>query len=162
MANPYQATQMYGGGYNGYTNAPNPPQGYANDQMSQPYGTQNQSSMPRLGGNASGQKSFPTLPGMLVNTPDDILAKDVPMDGSISLFLMSDLSAILAKQWNSKGSIDTVQFVRAQNNEQASDDVLSQIMERLDRIESAVKKKYSGPRKPYYKNHEEKGESQNV
>lgn len=151
MTNPYQRSQP--GQYNpgvDYTGTNN---GYYGDSQNGSYGTMGQpSSMPKLGQNASNQKTFPTLPGMLVNTPDDILAKDVPMDGTVSLFLMSDLSSILAKQWNANGTIDTVQFVRVQNNETPSGDALSQIMERLDRIETALKKpRYSGTKKSYHK-----------
>lgn len=40
------------------------------------------------------------LPGFYVTSEEDISAKDVPTDGSISFFPFQDLSKIVIKQWN--------------------------------------------------------------
>ena len=46
----------------------------------------------------------------MVKTQDSIVANDVPMDGSIAVFPLQDLSAIFAKRWNADGTICTVTY----------------------------------------------------
>lgn len=48
-----------------------------------------------------------TVPCRVVNNPADITPSEIPMDGRVSLFLSSDNSYIIAKQWNQNGLIDT-------------------------------------------------------
>lgn len=108
--------------------------------------------MPQLGGTMT-TSQLPSVPGKIITSPDDIMAKDVPMDGTVSLFLMNDLSCVLAKQWNNRGTIDEVRFVREQTPEpvsQTQSDILPVILERLDKIETMIKKN-SHYKKPYNK-----------
>lgn len=119
------------------------------------------SSMPQLG---QPQKStqLPSIPANIITMPEDIKANHVPMDGSISLFLMNDLSYILAKQWNGDGTIAQVKYVREQvptsNVDQTTDVYLGAIMERLDKIEGMIKKnRHYNPRP---KRPEQKGETE--
>lgn len=93
----------------------------------------------------------PTTYGKMINSPDEIVANDVPMDGSIALFMMRDLSAIYAKAWNSNGSIDTVRYTPDKTPQQAAqsqdidmDQFQQEVFQRLDDIKKAV------TRKPYY------------
>lgn len=46
-----------------------------------------------------------TVPCRVVNNPADITPSEIPMDGRVSLFLSSDNSYIIAKQWNQNGLI---------------------------------------------------------
>lgn len=110
-----------------------------------------QPAMPSLGAPQTPEPSPNFLPARLVQSPEQILAKDVPMDGSVSLFLMQDLSCILARQWNAKGTIDEVRFIREvpqQSAETQSGDALSEIKERLSNIEGllSTQRPYSKPR----------------
>lgn len=87
------------------------------------------------------QPQPPPIPARQINSVNDIKPNDVPMDGTISLFLMSDCSCIIAKQWNSRGTIDDVCFVpEPKNQEQTSQnsDILNTVLERLDNIESML------------------------
>lgn len=47
------------------------------------------------------------LPGRVVNSPDDIRASEIPMDGTVAVFPSSDYSYVVLKAWNSNGSIKT-------------------------------------------------------
>lgn len=59
-----------------------------------------------------------TLPGFYVGSDDDIAARDVPNDGSISFFPSKDLSHITIKQWNGN-TLESAVYVLAQNKSQA-------------------------------------------
>lgn len=59
-----------------------------------------------------------TLPGFYVGSDDDIAARDVPNDGSISFFPAKDLSHIVIKQWNGN-TLESAVYVLAQNRPQA-------------------------------------------
>lgn len=61
------------------------------------------------------------------------------MDGTISLFPLSDYSAIFAKQWKSDGLIHSVKFVPAQIEEQKQEKSFNEtVLERLDKIEKML------------------------
>lgn len=119
---------------------------------------QQQANLANLG-NQNGQ--MPTqngarnyIPGRMVANEQEIMAGEVPMDGSLSLFLQNDLRCIYAKQWNSNGTIDTVRYVldipapQEQPNAAITNEVAAAIMERLDKIEKALKqKKYPNNKK---------------
>lgn len=109
--------------------------------------------------NASQPQSF--LIGKLIQSPDDILAKDVLMDGTISLFLMHDLSCVIARQWNPvKNKVDEVRYILDRGQERSGNgyEILSPIMERLDSIEGMLKK---GQYKKTYQKSYKKGGGQN-
>lgn len=50
------------------------------------------------------------LSGKTIQAPENVMANDVPMDGSVAFFPMNDLSAIYAKSWNPDGTIRTSVF----------------------------------------------------
>lgn len=92
------------------------------------------------------QPSF--IPGRIVQNPNEIRINEIPMDSNVSLFPMSDLSAIYAKGWSSNGTILTVKYIpepQPQSESEATQNVQEEILARLDRIEKALHKK-----KPYY------------
>lgn len=88
----------------------------------------------------------------MVDDERQITPQDVTMDGRISLFMLSDLSCIIAKAWNSAGTIDTVRYVpekpiQSQANPAQMDATFqTEVFSRLDKIEQALKNN----RKPYY------------
>lgn len=59
----------------------------------------------------------PTLPGCYVDSEDDIVPRDVPMDGSISFFPSKDLSKIYIRQWNKVGDLEHLTYVLQQQEQ---------------------------------------------
>ena len=85
------------------------------------------------------------IAGKMVNDFSEVNVNDVPMDGRFALFAKNDMSEIQVKAWNSQGQIDTITF--SQNNvtkvtkptmEQRLDDFMSEISERMERMENAI------------------------
>lgn len=54
------------------------------------------------------------VPGRVVCQEGEITAQEVPMDGSMSFFPLSDGSAIVGKRWNADGTIQTVRYIAEQ------------------------------------------------
>lgn len=72
---------------------------------------------PRLPSLSNMRSSFdppPTLPGYFVNSEDDIIVRDVPMDDSISYFPTRDLQKIFIRQWNKQGNLEHLTYVLEQ------------------------------------------------
>jgi hypothetical protein len=73
------------------------------------------------------------LPGKIINNYNEITPNDVPMNGSVGLFMQSDYSCIYAKAWTSDGTITTVKYVPEQTPKQESkpevsnEDILKQL-----------------------------------
>lgn len=64
------------------------------------------------------------------------------MDGSISLFPLGDYSTIIAKQWNSDGTIKTLRFVPevvTAQNDIPENTFINHFDERMDELMKAVK-----------------------
>lgn len=97
----------------------------------------------------------PQITGRYVNNPNEIVAQEVPMDGSVGIFPQMDFSCIYAKAWNSDGTIQTVKFVPEPNTEMivpadnSAADILDNINKRLGKIEKLLYKK------PYHNNKKE-------
>lgn len=80
------------------------------------------------------------LPGRVVNDVSEIVANEVPMDGSVSLFPSKDYSVIYAKQWKADGNIQTVKYVPEKMEETAKEpDLMGVINKRFDNIEKLLK-----------------------
>ena len=56
------------------------------------------------------QMQFTGLNGRVVEVAENILASDVPMDGSFAVFPKKDLSEVYIKYWTGEGKIATVVF----------------------------------------------------
>lgn len=81
-----------------YNQLPNQVSGYPTQPA---FGVQNQiASQPR-----------PSIPGRVVNNISEVAASEVPMDGSSSIFPLSNGSRIYSKTWNSDGTIKTLSYV---------------------------------------------------
>lgn len=127
-------------------------------QMVTPVGGQiQQPMMPQLSQQMAPQTTQEPsyLPGKIVRDETEILAKDVPADGSVAVFIMQDLSKIIARQVNVRGTIDELTYVveRAPETKVPENDILPVIMARLDNIEGMLKKNIykGGNKKPPYK-----------
>lgn len=53
----------------------------------------------------------PSLYGRVVNDIAEVVANEVPMDGSSSIFPLQDNSAIYVKTWGADGAIRTLRYV---------------------------------------------------
>lgn len=87
------------------------------------------------------------LSGKTIQSPENVMANDVPMDGSVAFFPMNDLSAIYAKSWNPDGTIRTSVFKPVLEQDpknvstnalkgkiEASEDVTAPFMNKLDEV----------------------------
>lgn len=137
--------QLYGG------NQVNPYYG----QVNQPY---------QYGQTNNYQNTLPQQPasirGRVVNSDQDIMPNEVPMDGNLILFPLSDYSCIYAKQWDRNGNgIITVKYVpeivkeEEKVEEVIPNEALASINERLDEIQSMLKYRQNH-RKQNYKNNQ--------
>ena len=83
------------------------------------------------------------LPGRVVNSPDDIRASEIPMDGTVAVFPASDYSYVVLKAWNSNGSIQTEIYQHVNPNAEKQEDpkfaeFKMAIDERLDKFEKIL------------------------
>lgn len=90
------------------------------------------------------------LSGKYVNDFSEITANDVPMSGSGAMFIKNDLSEIQVRNWNANGLIDIKTYkpyiapVSTLDEQEPVFDIpkaLSGIDERLDKLESLLKRK---------------------
>lgn len=82
-----------------------------------PRPTQSRLNLPPIG---SSYMPSTMLPGYYVNSDDDISARDVPNDGSISFFPAKDLSHIVIKQWNGNALESAVYVLRGSQPSQSA------------------------------------------
>jgi len=140
----------YGGGY--YPQQQTYPNTYGSQPQTQTYQQQNRPIQPPQ-----------VIPGKYINNERDILAMDVPTDGSIAFFIQNDLQKIYAKTWGGDGNIHQNVYVRVTdtaNPQQEENPIFASIIERLDNIEKCLKKR-NNYKKPYNKSqnrNEENGE----
>lgn len=80
------------------------------------------------------------ISGRMVQNIAEVVPQEVPMNGSIAVFPLQDLSAVFAKAWNQNGTITTVKYVPEQlaEPEPTPDPFQQQIFQRLDAIEKAL------------------------
>ena len=55
-----------------------------------------------------------TVRGRWIKNPEEVLPRDIPDDGSVALFPLSDFSQIIAKAWKSDGTIEEVRYIPEQ------------------------------------------------
>lgn len=95
----------------------NPMQPPAPRPMTPNFMRNDNNSMPNTGWRTAYQSPMenmrPSLPGFYISDPNNISARDVPMDGSISFFPANDLSYIIIKQWNGNGMISEAKYILA-------------------------------------------------
>lgn len=75
-----------------------------------------------------------TLPGRVIKPNETVTPQEVPMDGTASVFPVSDWSAVYVKTWTGDGQIRTIRYVpEAATEEQKPDTTLSDQIKELDR-----------------------------
>ena len=78
------------------------------------------------------------IPGRTINTPDDIMPQEVPMDGSVSLFPTNDFSAIYAKTWTKDGTIATMKFIPEKQETAPTPNLLEEKINKIDKRISSL------------------------
>lgn len=58
---------------------------------------------PNLANAMANQRPIIPIRGRIVTSEQDIVPAEIPMDGSICLFMTEDCKKVIAKQWNSNG-----------------------------------------------------------
>lgn len=114
------------------------------------YPTPAQPTMPYPQTNPNPTPQVPPVRGYFINSEQDILARDVPMDGTIAFFPLMDGSMIIGKRWNGNGQIETLHFKQtepATSNHVQDQDFQSIVMEKLNDIQSQLKRR-SKPNQP--------------
>lgn len=95
------------------------------------------------------------LNGRVIQNVNDILPNEVPMDGSVSVFPLSDWSAIITKSWDVNGNLKPMIYIPYQEptstttqvSPQPEDNKLDILIERIDKLEKLIKK--NNYKKPY-------------
>lgn len=177
MASPYRTGGAYYGNYVNYGNQQQSTTGgyYPTNQgQTSIDGYQNnmlqQNPNP---GNAFGistqtqpQQQYSYIPGRMVRDEQDIIAKEVPMDGSYGVFVQQDMQTIYAKTWGNDGYIHTNVYRLVNGQQEPQNDPIAEILNRLQRIEERLgETKPQGsndrPKNNYRKNNYRKNNYQN-
>ena len=136
-------TNVWSNSQNGY-NQPYSPQYY---QYTPNWNRPVMSTQPQV----QSQQVNGTLPGKIITNLQEVRPNEVPMDGSASIFPMSDFSSIYVKAWGPDGNIQTLRFIpEVTTNKEVADQGPSEfdkIMERLDSIEKKIAESSSRPQK---------------
>ena len=122
--------------------------------MGPTYGVSNNGMVARTSATMSSQNPFATnvrygINGRYVQNPNEIRPGEIPMDGTVSFFPLSDNSAIIGKMWDQNGNIKEVrylpdyileaklkEFQDSQNNELNS--TLREILDRISKLENSL------------------------
>lgn len=86
------------------------------------------------------------IPGRMVNSINDIVPVEVPMDGNTTYFPTSDGEVIHACYWTREGKIETVNYIREKPNRPPAltmvpnEEGLNMIMARLDEMQKEIKR----------------------
>lgn len=88
------------------------------------------------------QKPIIPINGRIVDSEQDIMPAEIPMDGSICLFMTSDCKSIIAKQWDSNGTLQSIIYEPSAPapKEQSQNCSYEGLKEQLDRIEGMLKR----------------------
>ena len=116
---------------------------------------------------AGTQMSLPNQPiglnGKMVDTVEQITANDVPMDGSVAIFPTKDMSEIYLKSWTPNGTIATVVFKPALDEQTNSvsaqpemkigmdNEVTEVFMQRFDELKTKLEELEQSMTKPMTK-----------
>ena len=76
--------------------------------------------------------------GRVVASPDEIQVQEVPTDGTMALFLLSDGSGVIGKRWTPDGSIQTTRFAAEQAPTQPQEDPMSRLEGKVDGLIQSV------------------------
>lgn len=99
---------------------------------------------PNLSNAMTNQQPIIPIRGRIVTSEQDIVPAEIPMDGSICLFMTEDCKSIIAKQWNSNGVLQSIIYSPSSNEQAQSEhqngDNTGELKAQLDRIENMLKR----------------------
>lgn len=98
---------------------------------------------PNLSNAMTNQQPIIPIRGRIVTSEQDIMPAEIPMDGSICLFMTEDCKSVIAKQWNSNGVLQSIIYSPSSNEQAQSEcqngDSTEELKAQLDRIENMLK-----------------------
>lgn len=98
---------------------------------------------PNLANAMANQRPIIPIRGRIVTSEQDIVPAEIPMDGSICLFMTEDCKKVIAKQWNSNGVLQSIIYSISSNEQAQSEcqngDNTGELKAQLDRIENMLK-----------------------
>lgn len=99
---------------------------------------------PNLANAMANQRPIIPIRGRIVTSEQDIVPAEIPMDGSICLFMTEDCKKVIAKQWNSNGVLQSIIYSISSNEQAQSEcqngDNTGELKAQLDRIENMLKR----------------------
>ena len=99
---------------------------------------------PNLSNAMTNQQPIIPIRGRIVTSEQDIMPAEIPMDGSICLFMTEDCKSVIAKQWNSNGVLQSIIYSPSSNEQAQSEcqngDRTEELKAQLDRIENMLKR----------------------
>lgn len=84
----------------------------------------------------------------VIKTPDEIKADEIPMNGSIRLFLQEDMNVIYGKRWTNNGVIENIRYIREdptpqqEQTQNPMDEFVNRISQMMDQKLDEFKKEY--------------------
>ena len=76
---------------------------------------------PNLANAMANQRPIIPIRGRIVTSEQDIVPAEIPMDGSICLFMTEDCKKVIAKQWNSNGVLQSIIYSISSNEHAQSE-----------------------------------------
>lgn len=134
-----------GNGWQGYSQGPNQQFGSAQ------YSSQNQYG--QNGGNLMSQPTETPFVGRYINHIEEVMPREVPMDGRAALFPTQTLEEIYLKAWDRNGTIKTFRYILdpmqgLDQQGRAQESMESKILERLEKLEERLSEAQQQPKQP--------------
>lgn len=87
--------------------------------------------------------------GKVINAAADIMPNDIPMDGRMTYFPMSDNSKIYVKFWKPDGTISTLEFSPVVKSDETVEDPIKILEQRVEKIEKRLYQSHNKNQKSY-------------
>lgn len=133
--------QTYSGSQGVYRQS-NPYGGQGREQY---YGNPYADRFSELGRSTTDNYQSDQVRARIVDSENDILAKEIPMDGTFSLFITRDMGRVYAKTWSATGLPQTIEYEpkKAEQNPQQpqqnqDSNILMAIFERIVNLENQI------------------------
>lgn len=106
-------------------------------------GGQPQNNFGQNGGNMFGPPADPPFVGRYIDAIDEVMPKEIPMDGRAAIFPTKSLEEIYLRAWDRNGTIKTFRYILDPNQilntpSMQEPDMGSKILERLEQLESKL------------------------
>lgn len=79
--------------------------------------------------------------GRAVNSPEEITAAEVPMDGFVRLFPSNDGLHVYRKEWDGDGRLNTRTYVLDEQQKPAEPSFEDRVMAHFDKLEDLIEKR---------------------